>query len=132
VFSGTAHPGATLSLSIEGTITESSERVQTAADEWVGDLEIGDDGAWTFTPAEALENGEYTLTASAAVEGGDPELTSSEASVSFTVAAEGDDDGDELPDTGSSNTWMIVVGVALLALGGVAIAIRARRNGTTA
>jgi LPXTG-motif cell wall-anchored protein len=52
--------------------------------------------------------------------------------VSFTVAAEGDDDGDELPDTGSSNTWMIVVGVALLALGGVAIALRARRNGTTA
>jgi LPXTG-motif cell wall-anchored protein len=132
VFSGTAYPGATLSLAIEGTVTESSERVQTAADEWVGDLEIGDDGAWTFTPAEPLENGEYTLTASAAVEGGDPELTTSEASVSFTVAAEGDDDGDQLPDTGSSNTWMIVVGVALLALGGVAIAIRARRNGTTA
>nr|WP_246400931.1 Ig-like domain-containing protein [Jiangella mangrovi] len=132
VFSGTAAPGTTLSLAIEGTVTESSERVQTAADEWEGDLEVGDDGAWTFTPAESLQNGEYTLTASATVEGGDPELTTSEASVSFTVAAEGDDDGDELPDTGSSNTWMIVVGVALLALGGVAIAIRARRNGTTA
>lgn len=132
VFSGTAHPGATLGLAIEGTVTESSERIQTAADEWEGDLEVSEDGTWTFTPAEPLENGEYTLTASATVEGGDPELTTSEASVSFTVAAEGDDDGGELPDTGSSNTWMIVVGVALLALGGVAIAIRARRGGTTA
>lgn len=132
VFSGTAYEGATLSLAIEGTVTESSERVQTAADEWEGELEIGEDGTWTFTPAEPLENGEYTLSASATVEGGDPELTTSETSVSFTVAAEGDDDGDSLPDTGSSNTWMIVVGVALLALGGVAIAIRARRNGTTA
>ncbi|SDU27935.1 Ig-like domain-containing protein [Jiangella alkaliphila] len=134
VFSGTAYPGADLTLAIEGTVTESSERVQTAADEWAGELEIGEDGAWTFTPEEALPNGEFTLTASASVEGGDPELTASEASVSFTVApeSEGDDDGDELPDTGSSNTWMIVVGVALLALGGVAIALRARRNGTTA
>lgn len=128
VFSGTVYPAAELTLAIEGTVTESSERVQTAADEWAGELEIGEDGSWTFTPAEALENGEYTLTASAAVEGGDPELTASETSVSFTVA----DDGEELPDTGSSNVWMIVVGVALLALGGVAIAIRARRNGTTA
>ncbi|TDD66977.1 LPXTG cell wall anchor domain-containing protein [Jiangella aurantiaca] len=132
VFGGTVYPGATLTLAIEGTVTESSERVQTAADEWPGELEIAEDGTWTFTPDEALENGEYTLTASAAVEGGDPELTASETSVSFTVASEGDDDGDELPDTGSSNVWMIVVGVALLALGGVAIAIRARRNGTTA
>lgn len=131
VFSGTAYPGATLSLAIEGTVSESSERVQTAADEWMGDLEIAEDGAWTFTPAEALENGEYTLTASAAVEGGDPELTASETSVSFTVGSEGDD-GDSLPDTGSSNVWMIVVGVALLVLGGAAIAIRARRSGTTA
>jgi hypothetical protein len=104
VFSGTAYEGATLSLAIEGTVTESSERVQTAADEWEGELEVGEDGAWTFTPAEPLENGEYTLTASATVEGGDPELTTSETSVSFTVAAEGDDDGDSLPDTGSSNT----------------------------
>ncbi|WP_157987527.1 Ig-like domain-containing protein [Jiangella endophytica] len=138
VFSGTVFPAAELTLAIEGTVTESSERVQTAADEWAGELEIGEDGAWTFTPAEALENGEYTLTASAAVDGGDPELTASETSVSFIVAAgsdddgEGDGDGDELPDTGSSNVWMIVVGVALLALGGAAIAIRARRNGTTA
>ncbi len=134
-FNGTVYPGAELTLAIEGTVTESSERAQTAADEWAGELEIGEDGAWTFTPAEALENGEYTLTASAAVEGGDPELTASETSVSFTVAAgddEGDEDGDALPDTGSSNVWMIVVGVALLALGGAAIAIRARRNGTTA
>ncbi|PZF86494.1 Ig-like domain-containing protein [Jiangella anatolica] len=130
VFSGTAYPGASLTLAIEGTITEASERVQAAADEWAGDLEIGEDGTWTFTPDEALKDGEYTLTATASVEGGDPELTSSEASVSFTVAAGSDDD--ELPDTGSSNLWMLVVGVALLAAGGVAIAIRARRGGSTA
>ncbi|TDC47218.1 LPXTG cell wall anchor domain-containing protein [Jiangella ureilytica] len=130
VFSGTVFPSATLTLSIEGTVAESSERVQTAADEWAGEL-VSEDGTWTFTPAEPLEDGEYTLTVSA-VDEVEPELTTSEASVSFTVGAEGDDDGDSLPDTGSSNTWMIVVGVALLALGGVAIAIRARRNGTTA
>lgn len=138
VFSGTAAPGTTLGLLIEGTVSESSERVQTAADEWPGALEIGEDGTWTFTPDEALRGGEYTLTASATVEGRDPELTSSEAAALFTVGTqdegedEGDDDGEELPDTGSSNVWLIVVGVVLLAAGGVFIAIRARRNsGTT-
>ncbi|WP_026874217.1 Ig-like domain-containing protein [Jiangella gansuensis] len=139
VFTGTAFAGATIGLAIEGTVTESSERVQTAADEWEGDLQVDEDGSWTFTPAEALQDGEYTLTASASLEGGDPELTTSETSVSFTVASQsdedggdGNDDGTELPDTGSSNVWMIVVGVGLLAAGGAAIAIRARRNGSTA
>ncbi|TDE07943.1 Ig-like domain-containing protein [Jiangella asiatica] len=132
VFSGTAFAGATIGLAIEGVVTESSERVQTAADEWEGELVVGEDGSWTFTPAEELRDGEYTLTATATLDGGDPELTSSEASVSFTVGAEGDDDGGELPDTGSSNVWMIVVGVGLLVAGGVAIAIRARRGGSTA
>ncbi|WP_106536539.1 Ig-like domain-containing protein [Haloactinopolyspora alba] len=136
VFTGTAHPGATVELQIEGTVTESAG-AETAAEQWKGDLQIDEDGAWTFTPAEPLEDGEYTLTASATREGGDPELVESEDTASFTVASDdggaagGDEDGEELPDTGSSNTWMIFVGIGLLVAGGAAVAIRARRNSTT-
>lgn len=143
VFTGTAFPGATVGLEIEGTVTESGA-VQTAADTWEGDLEVDEDGAWTFTPAEPLQDGEYTLTASATLEGGDPELTDSEATVSFTVTTgddgadengdeQGDENGDDdLPDTGSSNTWMIFLGIGLLLAGGAAIAVRAKRNSSVA
>ncbi|NEE02527.1 Ig-like domain-containing protein [Phytoactinopolyspora halotolerans] len=121
---------------------------------WPGEFEIDDQGNWTFDPDEDLENGEYTLTAMATMEDGDPELTDSEASVDFTVQNDeggdedggdenggdengdedggdengGDEEGDDLPDTGSSSMPMILIGVGLLAAGGGAVALRARRN----
>jgi LPXTG-motif cell wall-anchored protein len=152
VFEGTSFPGALVGLQIEGPITQADAAEASvgaasgelaAADEdedlgtWEGEFEIDEDGNWSFAPDEALEDGEYTLTAYATAEDGDPELTDSQASVDFTVVTRGDDDedededGDELPDTGSSSLPIILVGVGLLAAGGAAFAIRARRNATT-
>ncbi|WP_205856757.1 hypothetical protein, partial [Phytoactinopolyspora endophytica] len=132
-------------LQIEGTVEVSGDEADSASDfsvasgelapadeeaeeepgDWPGEFEIDDEGNWTFTPDEALENGEYTLTAMATLEDGDPELTDSEASVDFTVTNDdggdedggdedggdegGDEDGDDLPDTGSSSLPMILV-----------------------
>ncbi|TDE14996.1 Ig-like domain-containing protein [Jiangella asiatica] len=148
VFEGTSFANATIGLMLEGTAAASDEAQprlgiraegEDDVEEWAGEFEIDDAGNWTFDPAEDLAEGEYTVTATATLEGGDPELSDSEAVATFTVSNEdgdagGTDDGDEdLPDTGSSGTtWMIVGGVALLLAGGAAIALRARRNGTTA
>lgn len=151
VFEGTSFPDATIGLLLEPAGAEGAApnagTQLSAMDEgdepivWEGDFAIDEEGNWTFTPAEALEDGEYTVAATATLEGGDPKLSDSEASVSFTVSngggdesgdAGGAEDGDDLPDTGSSNTWMIFLGVGLLAAGGAAVAIRARRNSTTA
>ncbi len=145
VFEGTSFPGALIGLQIEGTLSQADEEatLSAASDEavpadededmvtWEGEFEIDEDGNWSFTPDEALADGEYTFTAFATVEDGDPELTDSEASVDFTVVTRDDDDDDddtELPDTGSSTLPIILVGVGLLAAGGAAIALRARRN----
>ncbi|WP_106535716.1 LPXTG cell wall anchor domain-containing protein [Haloactinopolyspora alba] len=160
-FEGTAFPGATVGLMLEpaGATDEadansaSSEQLSTQADgnedaaPWPGEFNIDDEGNWTFNPDEPVAAGDYTVTATASLDGGDPELSESEASASFTVANpdNGDESGDEsgdaggaeggdedLPDTGSSNTWMIYVGIGLLVAGGAAVAIRARRNSSTA
>lgn len=157
-FEGTSFAGAEVGLLLEpvgdddANSAGSQMRAQAdAADDaddaavWEGEFEIDGEGNWTFTPAEPLAEGDYTVTATATLEGGDPELTDSEASVMFTVANSGGDNGDEsgdaggaengdedLPDTGSSNTWMIFLGIGLLAAGGAAVAIRARRNSSTA
>ncbi|WP_205856756.1 Ig-like domain-containing protein, partial [Phytoactinopolyspora endophytica] len=111
-----------IGVQIEGTIEVSSGEFAAAddhLDDWPGEFDVDDEGNWTFTPDEALENGEYTFTAMATLEGGDPELTDSEASVDFTVGSGsgdedggdegGDEDGDDLPDTGSSSLPMILV-----------------------
>ncbi|NEE02526.1 LPXTG cell wall anchor domain-containing protein [Phytoactinopolyspora halotolerans] len=147
VFEGTSFPGASIGLQIEGEIEVSAGELAAAddhLDDWPGEFEIDDQGNWTFDPDEDLENGSYTLTAMATMEGGDPELTDSEASVDFTVNNDqggdedggdenggdegGDEDGGDLPDTGSSSMPMILIGVGLLAAGGGAVALRARRN----
>ncbi len=150
-FEGTAFPGADIGLMLEQSAADaSSGEVQLQAqaeaaneddaETWQGEFNIDDEGNWTFTPDEPLEDGEYTVTAQATLEGGDPELSDSEATASFTVS-NGDDDGEvggtedgdeDLPDTGSSNAWMIWVGVGLLVVGGGAVALRARRNNSAA
>ena len=147
VITGTAFPGSDVALTIEGTVagadepTTRSSAAADAAEAWTGDFAIDDNGAWTFTPAEAIPAGEFTLTAAASVADGDPELTTSEASVSFTVVADdngdsgdagGTDDGnDDLPDTGSSSLPLILIGAALLLAGGTAVALKARKNRNT-
>jgi LPXTG-motif cell wall-anchored protein len=137
VFEGTSFSGALIELEIEGVITASGDDLSAASDvdaaqeEWEGDFDIDEEGNWTFTPDEALQDGEYTLTARATAEDGDPELTDSEDSVDFTVATrddDDDDDDDDLPDTGAGNLPLILVGVGLLAAGGGALALRARRS----
>ncbi|WP_051425825.1 Ig-like domain-containing protein [Jiangella gansuensis] len=153
VFQGTSFADATIGLLLEGATAADDAAEprlgiraegQDDVEEWAGEFEIDEAGNWTFDPAEDLAEGEYTITATATLEGGDPELSDSEAVATFTVANEddGDDSGDaggsengdeDLPDTGSSGTtWMIVGGIALLVAGGAAIAIRARRSGSTA
>nr|WP_246211553.1 Ig-like domain-containing protein [Phytoactinopolyspora alkaliphila] len=148
VFEGTSFPGAEVGLYLEGEISASDDAAPAlgaASDEfaatdededytaWEGDFEIDEDGNWSFTPDEALEDGEYTLTAMAVLPDGDAELSESEASVTFTVTTGGNggdngDDDEDLPDTGSSSLPMILIGVGLLAAGGGALALRARRN----
>lgn len=145
-FEGTSFAGASVELLLVPAGADSADeglRLQDDSDDdaaaWAGEFDIDDDGNWTFTPDEALEDGDYTVTATATLDGGDPKLSDSEASSSFTVASGGgdnggDEDGDDedLPDTGSSNTWMIYVGIALLLAGGAAVAIRARSKGSAA
>ncbi|WP_123788369.1 LPXTG cell wall anchor domain-containing protein [Phytoactinopolyspora halophila] len=146
-FEGTAFAGAELSLILkpaeageegDNTSAQMLSEGSTVEDEdmgvWEGEFDIDEDGNWTFVPDEELTEGEYTVTAQATAEG-DPELTDSEDAVTFTVVAGGgDDDGDEddLPDTGAGNIMLIVLGAGLLAAGGAAVALRARRQATNA
>lgn len=162
VFEGTSFAGAEVGLILraqgegdadsEPTAAILSEDGAVPADEdedmavWEGEFDIDEDGNWTFVPDEELAEGAYTVTAMATAEG-DAELTDSEHEVSFTVVARDDDGGDEggnedggdedggdedLPDTGAGNLTMILIGAALLAAGGGALALRARRNGSNA
>ncbi len=156
-FTGTAHPGSDVVLSVEGEPAggDSTDTTLTAADgqdsTWEGEFEFGEDGTWTFTPAEPLPAGEFTLTAEASI-GGDEELGSSTATVDFTVASDdegdeagsesgGEDGGDEsgdaggtdegddedLPDTGASTLPFVLTGLLLAGAGTAAVATRTRR-----
>ncbi|MER7798386.1 Ig-like domain-containing protein [Microbacterium sp. NPDC096154] len=66
---GTGEPGTTITVIVDG--------------EPVGETEVGEDGTWTFTPAEPLEDGEHTITATATDDAGN--VSEPSAPVTITV-----------------------------------------------
>ncbi|PZF79178.1 Ig-like domain-containing protein, partial [Jiangella anatolica] len=120
-FSGEALPGAAVELNIT-----------CGEDTWSGAATADGEGAWSFAPEQDLPNGVCSVTAVQSVNGATSAQT---AAVSFTVdVATGDEGGDhgddhgedpeddeggDLPDTGTSaNSWLLLAGVLLLGLGG--------------
>ncbi len=80
VFEGTSFPGADVEVRLAG---------DGAGDEWPGQLDIDEDGNWTFVPDEELSSGEYTVIAEATLDGGDPELSDSTSGTWFKVSGDG-------------------------------------------
>jgi LPXTG-motif cell wall-anchored protein len=135
-FSGEGIPGAAVELSIT-----------CGEDTWSGSSEVDGEGAWAFTPGQALPNGECSVSAVQSING----TTSAQTdSLTFTVdvatgdddgpgggadgsdddAEDGDEDGSGLPDTGTStNRLVLLAGVVLLGLG-AALYARTRRTVT--
>lgn len=146
VFEGTAEPGSDIWITLipagaegddsEGMALTTFNEGDDDTELWEGEFTF-EGNAWTFTPAEPLENGEYTVEVDAQL-GDDTDLGASSASSTFTVvkggggdAGGGDDDGG-LPDTGSSTLPLIIGAIVLvLAGGGALVVVRARRNSSS-
>jgi MYXO-CTERM domain-containing protein len=108
--SGTAEPGTTITLTLDGAVAGT---VTTAAT-----------GAWSFTPTAALADGAHTVFATATGAGG---TSPASATVSFTVTTAkppGNDDGGGCGcGAGEGDASWMLAGMSLLA----ALAARRRR-----
>lgn len=97
-FSGSVQPGYTITL----TIYSEPRTVVVTVDE---------NGNWTYTPEEGLDNGPHTVVALAT----NPTTGETQTStVPFVVNGEGSSTESAVPVTGSVQTTMMLLGLALL------------------